>query len=305
MKNFAVANNFNLNDIILVLSLSGSGSMSASARELGIDVSTVSRRVTAAEKALGARLFTRTNLQYELTDAGKIFVAQAGQIYDQIVTMMLACSEQSTSVAGPVRLTAVEFLFDYWLVKHLSGLHAAHPGLQIELLVSDSNLSFTRREVDFALRLSRPLDDAALLMRKLGDIGFAVYASPRFAGVPRAEWANQPWISYSDALSGTPEMRWLEQLDPTTRKNLRVSTLGTMIRACLAENGLALLPWVLGAQTGLVRLSEQSETTRELWLLSHRDAGSIARFKIVSAWLSGIYQSSHNELSGSEMRLQR
>ena len=53
MKNFSLANNFNLNDIILVLSLSDTGSMSATARELNIDVSTVSRRVTVTEKALG------------------------------------------------------------------------------------------------------------------------------------------------------------------------------------------------------------------------------------------------------------
>ncbi|RAR67923.1 DNA-binding transcriptional LysR family regulator [Paraburkholderia unamae] len=277
--------------------------MSATARELGIDVSTVSRRVSAAEKSLDVRLFTRNNLQYELTDAGKVFVAQAESIYDQIVTMMLTCADRSTDIAGSVRITAVEFLFDYWLLDHLPALQKRYPSLQIELVVSSANLSFTRREVDFALRLSRPTADAALVMRKLGEVGFAVYGASRFAALPRKEWANQPWISYSESLSGTPETHWMDQFAPNIRKNLRVSTLGTMVRACLAENGLALLPCVLGSHAGLVKLSESTETTRELWLLSHKDAGSVARFKIVSAWLSAIFQASHAKLLGADSHI--
>jgi DNA-binding transcriptional LysR family regulator len=295
VRNFVFANHFNLNDIVLILSLSSNGNMSATARELGVDVSTVSRRVTAAEKALGTRLFVRTDSRFELTEAGAIFVAQGERIHDQIVSMMLSCSEPSTGMAGLVRITAVEFLFDYWLINHLPALQAAHPELQISLLASDSNLSFTRREADFALRLARPTEDAAIRMRKLGDLGFAVYASPRFAAVPRKEWADQPWISYNEALSHTPEMQWLERLGPDTRKTLRVSNLGTMVRACLAGSGLALMPCLLGSQTDLVRLSKKPETTRELWLLSHRDTGSIARFKTVSAWLISIFEASQNE----------
>jgi DNA-binding transcriptional LysR family regulator len=299
VRNFAVANNFNLNDILLILSLASNGNMSATARAIGVDVSTVSRRITAAQKAIGTRLFIRTDSRYELTEAGQIFVAQGEQIHDQIASMMLSCADPSTGIAGLVRVTAIEFLFDYWLVHHLPALRATHPELQISLLASDSNLSFTRREADFALRLARPTEDAALLMRKLGDLGFAVYASPRFATIPRAEWAEQPWISYHEALSHTPEMQWLERLGPNTRRHLQVSNLGTMVRACLAGNGLALLPCVLGSQTELIRLSEHPETTRELWLLSHRDAGSIARFRAVSAWLTGTHQASDSELSGS------
>jgi len=298
VRNFVFDNHFNLNDIVLILSLSSNGSMSATARALGVDVSTISRRITAAEKALGTRLFIRTDSRYELTEAGVIFVAQGEQIHDQIASMMLSCADPSTGVAGSVRVTAIEFLFDYWLVNHLPALHAAHPELQISLLASDSNLSFMRREADFALRLARPTEDAAMLMRKLGDLGFAVYGSSRFATVPRAKWPDQPWISYSETLAHTPEMQWLDRLGPDTRKYLRVSNLGTMVRACLAGNGLALLPCVLGSQTELVRLSEKPETTRELWLLSHRDASSIARFKTVSAWLISIYQASYRELSG-------
>jgi hypothetical protein len=59
-----------------------------------------------------------------------------------------------------------------------------------------------------------------------------------------------------------------------------------MVRACLAGNGLALLPCLLGSVTGLQKLSEGPETIREIWLLSHRDAGSIARFKVVADWLN-------------------
>src|ERR1700760_2474354 len=112
VRNFAIASNFNLNDIVLILTLSSNGNMSAAARALGVDVSTVSRRIIAAEKALGARLFIRTDSGYELTEAGQIFVAQGERIHDQIVSMMLSCADPSTRIAGLVRVTAIEFLFD-------------------------------------------------------------------------------------------------------------------------------------------------------------------------------------------------
>jgi DNA-binding transcriptional LysR family regulator len=84
-------------------------------------------------------------------------------------------------------------------------------------------------------------------------------------------------------------MRWLAALEPQPRKVLKVNSLSTMVRACRAGVGMALLPCIMGAQEGLLRIGETVEVQRDIWLLSHRDTGSIARFKTVSAWLSHAY----------------
>lgn len=298
MKGFFAVKNFDLNDIVPVLHLARSGNKSATASRLGIDASTVGRRIAAVESALGIRIFVRTAWGYELTKAGEIFAAWAEQIQDQVNTMILTCVSETTSLSGVVRLTAIDFLFDYWLVNHLPELTATHPNLDLELITSENNLSFTRREADLALRLSKPNSDAALLMRKVGDLAFAVYGTPGLATAPPSNWPEMPWISYDESLSHTPEGRWMASQGLKVPVRLRVNNLGTMVRACAAGNGLALLPWALGEQAGLVRISEVPEAYREIWLLSHRDAGSVARFKAVSDWLANKLAASVKQIAG-------
>jgi DNA-binding transcriptional LysR family regulator len=294
-------NDFDWNDIPLILALARSGSMSATGRQLGVDASTISRRVAAAEKALKLRLFIRDNTGYQLTDAGQVFVAHGEAVYGGVQSMLQASAQEADATAGPVNITSIDFLFDYWLLDHVPALHAQHPHLQLTLQAENQNLSFTRREADFALRMGKPGEDAALVMRKLGDLGFAVYGHEKFADTPRDRWGTQPWIAYDDALAGTAEMQWLAQMDPQPRKVLKVNSLSTMVRACRAGVGMALLPCIMGQQEGLQRIGASVEVLRDIWLLSHRDAGTIARFKTVSSWLTQLYGSNQDLLCGAPL----
>ena len=294
-----INSDFDWNDIPLILALARSGNMSAAGRQLGVDASTISRRVAAAEKSLKLRLFIRDNTGYRLTDAGQVFVARGEAVYGDVQSMLQASSQEADATAGTVNITSIDFLFDYWLLDHVPALHAQHPHLHLVLQAENQNLSFTRREADFALRLGKPGEDAALVMRKLGDMGFAVYGHPRFAATPRADWGAQPWIAYADEMAGTSEMQWLSALEPQPRRVLKVNSLSTMVRACRAGVGMALLPCLMGQQDGLVRIGERVEVLRDIWLLSHRDAGSIARFKTVSAWLSQSYAATRDVLCGT------
>lgn len=290
---------FDWNDIPLILALARSGNMSAAGRQLGVDASTISRRIAAAEKCLQLRLFIRDNTGYCLTDAGQVFVRHAEGVFGNVQSMLQAASQEADATAGPVNITSIDFLFDYWLLDHVPALHAAHPHIALTLQAENQNLSFTRREADFALRLGKPGADAALVMRKLGDLGFAVYGHPRFAGTARDAWGEQPWIAYDDALAGTGEMQWLAALTPAPRRVLKVNSLSTMVRGCRAGVGMALLPCIMGEQEGLQRLGDQVEVLRDIWLLSHRDAGSIARYKAVSAWITTLYADNQRRLCGA------
>lgn len=294
-----MSNDFDWNDIPLILTLARSGSMSATGRALGVDASTISRRIAAAEKALKLRLFIRDNTRYQLTDAGKVFVEYGEAVYGNVQSMLMASSREADAVAGAVRLTSIDFLFDHWLAAHLPALGAAYPQLELHLLADNQNLSFTRREADLALRVTKPGEDAALVMRKLGDFGFAVYCSAAAPAPPRAQWGEQRWIGYVDEMEHLPEMRWLAETVPHAQRGVRLNSLTTLVHACRAGAGLALLPCMLGEREGLRRLSAGPEMQRELWLLSHRDAGGIARFKVVSAWLAQLYEDNAQLLSGA------
>lgn len=293
-----MANDFDWNDIPLILTLARSGNMRAAGRELGVDASTISRRIVAAEKALNLRLFIRDNMRYQLTGAGRTFVEYGKAVYGNVQSMLLASTQEAETIAGAVRISAIDFLFDHWLMPHVPALNTEYPELEMHLLADNTNISFARSEADFALRLARPSDDAALVMRKLGEIGWAVFAAPRFADVPREQWGEQPWITYEESLSHVPEMRWIARLAPNAHHGLRLNSLSTMVQACRSGVGMALLPCIMGDDTGLTRLSKEIEVSRELWLLSHKDAGSIGRFKLVASWLTQLYNDNRHKLCG-------
>ncbi|MBC9251827.1 LysR family transcriptional regulator [Pseudomonas alcaligenes] len=272
--------------------------MSAAGRSLNIDPSTMSRRLAAAEAALNTRLFIRDNAGYHPTEAGLVFLGYAERVYGDVKSMLLDTCSEAEGVCGAVRITSIDFLFSHWLVEHMPALIEQHPNLQLQLLVGNQALSFTRREADFALRLARPQDDAALLMRKLGEIGFAVYGAERFADIPRQHWGEQPWLAYGEDLAEMAEMRWLRAQAPEAFYPVRVSSVSTLVHACQTGLGLALLPCLIGERNGLRRLSVEVEVLREVWLLSHRDAGKIGRYQAVGNWLKQVFADDSARLRG-------
>lgn len=279
--------NLDWNDIPLLLTLATSGSMSETGRALGMDTSTVSRRLQAAEKALKVRLFIREPGGYVPTDAGRVFLARAEAVAGDVHGMLLDTRAEAEGLAGPVRLTAIDALFNYWLVPHLAALLSAHPRLRLQLLAANNDLSFSRREADLAIRMARPKQDAALLMRKVGELGFAVYGAPALATLAKEQWPDACWLAYGDELSRVPEMQWLQRLQPS--RLIQFSSAATMVQACVAGSGLALLPCIIGDRAGLARMSTAPELHRDMWLLSHRDAGNVARFRLVAEWLRSLF----------------
>lgn len=292
--------NFDWNDIPILLALARHGSLSAAGRSLGVDPSTMSRRLVAAEAALQTRLFIRDNSGYQPTDAGLAFIDYGERILGDVQSMLLEARSEASAISGSVSITSIDFLFSHWLVQHMPQLSRTYPNLQLQLIPANRALSFTRREADFALRLARPQDDAALVMRKVADIGFAVYAATAFSQLPPEDWPQQPWLAYGEELDETPEMQWLRGFAPNASYALRASSVTTLTHACETGLGMALLPCILGERNGLVRLSGPV-VAREIWLLSHRDAGRIGRFQAVGNWLRDIFEQDAALFSGANL----
>lgn len=288
---------FDWNDIPLLLALARQGTLAATARELGINPTTVGRRLQGAEQALKARLFLRENGRYRPTSAGAVLIERAAALQGDVRGMLSAAREEDRRVAGTVRLTSVEFLIAHWLVPQLPDLRALHPGLDLQLIGDNRDLSFTRHEADLALRLARPQQDAALVMRKVGELGYAVYAAAELGVAAGASWQEWPWLGYDDSLGHLPEARWLRQQCPAADVRLRVTALTSLQRACQAGLGLALLPCLLGEAGGLQRCSPVL-LHRELWLLCHRDLRRTLRFRALADWLAARLQADAGRLAG-------
>jgi DNA-binding transcriptional LysR family regulator len=227
-----------------------------------------------------------------------VFLEAAQAIEDQMRSLVSATQTESDTVSGPVRITSVDTLLNDWVIPRLPALLEAHPHLQIKMIPDNHALSFGRSEADLALRIARPREDAAVLMRRVGAIGMAVYGARTFKATPRERWGELPWLAFNDDLADVPEMKWLQRIVPGAKVRFRCSSMSSLLQACEAGIGIAMLPYFAVRSKTLVRLSSAPEIQREIWLLRHRDASKIRRFRVVAEWIASIAETDRAKLLG-------
>ena len=163
------------------------GSFAAAARALDASPSAVTRTIAALEAELGARLLQRTTRKLALTEGGDAYLAQVAPLLEELETAGDALRSGAGQVRGVVRITASVAFGQVMLVPMLSALRRAHPGLQVELLLSDSVVDLVVQRIDVALRLG-PSADSSLIGQRLCPMSYRVVASPAYlrkAGKPR------------------------------------------------------------------------------------------------------------------------
>ena len=276
------------NDLRYVLAIARAGTLAAAARRLGVNQTTVARRLSAAEAALGARLFERIDGALHPTSSGQAAIARAADVEQEVLGLERGIGRSDAEVAGTVRVTAVPVLVNRLLIPALPALGAKHPRLRIELVAEARNVSLTRREADIALRLGRPESGRAVLARRIGHLDYAAYGPRRRAP------ERLPWITYEEGLSHLPQARWMAaNIAAAEIAPILVSDAETIVHAIHAGLGKSLLPcFVADQDPRLRRLSgSQAVLTRELWLLTHRDLRHYARIAAVIDWLGKVARS--------------
>jgi DNA-binding transcriptional LysR family regulator len=282
----------NWDDLRVFLAVQRRGSHAGAAQLLGVDPTTVGRRMAALEEALGARLFRRTRAGLVSTDEGTRLAVHAERVEAEVLASERAL-DGSGALEGTVRLTAGDGLITYLLTPALGTLLARHPRLRVELRGEYRTLDLTRREADVALRLSRP-KEAALVARRLGVCRFGLFASEAYLarrGRPASEaaLAEHDLITYEPALDGIPPLAWLLAC---AGKELRVrsSTTGAIVAGCVAGHGIALVATVamqglLGPGQGIVQVLPRADIpSRDIWGVVHADARRHPRVVAVLEW---------------------
>jgi DNA-binding transcriptional LysR family regulator len=267
---------------------------------LRIDQTTVGRRVAALETMLGAKLFRRGRDGLELTPAGRDVVASAERMEEAAMAVGRAAESRDHAVEGPVRLTTFESMGENMMAPFLGELHRKHPGLVLDLNTDDRQLSLTRREADLAVRFGRP-DQSDLVVRKLGKIAYAVYASRSYVAehpVTRDALSEHPVVAYSDDLPLLPQARWLR--DHGGHVVIASNNTNAVVTATRDGLGLAALGCYVGdQQPDLVRVVDPAEVmTRELLLVVHAELQRVPRVRAVADWLIEIMTRHADLLAG-------
>lgn len=268
----------NWDDLRVFLAVARTGSLSGAARSLGVNHSTVFRRISGFETTLGVRLFERLPTGYALTLAGEETLAAAERIEADIATLDRTVTGQDQRPSGMIRITATDLLAVAVLPRHIATFRAEWPGIEIEVVVADTMLDLARREADVALRIGNPVQET-LVGRRVGRLAFAVYAAVHTGVRGPGDPAHGDWIGYGSAHG--PLSRSLARWWPQMRQVYRTNSIIAAHAAARAGIGLAALPCVLAdCDPELVRATSlPEEFMLDLWLLTHEDLRNTARVR--------------------------
>ena len=276
----------NWDDLRVFLAVAQAGSLSGAARTLGVNHSTVFRRIAAFEERLGVRLFERLATGYLLTPAGEELQDGALRIEEEIASLSRKVSGQDLRLSGTVRVTTIDMLALWLLPRHLARFRAAFPGIEIEVIVSNAALHLGRREADVALRAGNAPEES-LVGRRVGRLTFAVYANADcWAQRAGADLGAQDWIGF-DAEHAALARRFGSFL-PGVQPVLRVNSVAAAMAAAKAGIGLATLPTGLAdLEPDLQRVTDlPDDFTLDLWLLTHEDLRRTARIRAFMDFLT-------------------
>lgn len=289
------------NDLRVVLAVARGGTLAAAARRLGVNHSTVFRRLGALERRLGERLFDRLPEGYAATEPCAAIVAAAERIEAELHDLDRRLLGQDRRPQGTVRLTAPDDMAEHLLMAPLTRFAAAYPEITVELALQNRLFDLTRREADAALRpTSAPPE--TLVGRQVATVATAVYAA-RHSVTDRkaAALATLPWVAWEAGGGPAVSARWLGTHVPEARVVFRSNSMLNLLAAARHGLGAALLPCYLGDATPqLVRLGPPlAELDSGLWLLTHTDLRRSARVRVLLDFLYRELRARAADLDGT------
>lgn len=273
-------NRLSWDDLRIIKTLSECGNRTDTAKRLGVNVSTVSRRVSQVEKTLGVALFDHRRSGYMLTAEGAELRALAERVELDIVSVARRVSRAGQGPLGKLRITTSDSLLLYFLTPIIADFKTVNEGIAIEVLVGNQTLSLARDESDIAVRATNKPSES-LVGRKLATIAWAPYGSVKNAPASTPFADGGEWVSYSGALCGLKAASYLECRVDANCISYRTDSVAAASAAIVAGLGFGFLPCMLGDITpGLVRVGPVvPELSDDLWLLTHQDIRKSWRVK--------------------------
>lgn len=168
-----------LTDVALFVRVCATRNLSAAGREFNLSPAASSARMAQLEKRLGARLLHRTTRQIALTQDGEVFLERAVHLLDAAQQAAASVGHASSQPQGLLRVAASVSFGRAYIVPAMAGFLAAHPGVQLDLRLSDTVIDLAANGIDVAVRIG-PLRDSALVARVLAPSRLVLCASPAY-----------------------------------------------------------------------------------------------------------------------------
>jgi DNA-binding transcriptional LysR family regulator len=283
------------------------GGLAGAATALGVNHSTISRRLSSVEKILGATLFDRRRSGYVPTAAGADMIALGERVEKDILSVVRRTSRHAQGHKGDLRITTSDALLLDFLTPIIAGFQARNPEIRVEMIVGNKPLNLARGESDVAFRATvAPPDN--LFGRKAATIAWAIYARRiDHVGVSLRtdELYRRKWVSYGKGLSGLKAYKFVNDRVPKENIVYRSDSVAGAASAIAAGMGVGFLPCMHGDLVpNLVRVSlVEREVFDELWILTHPDIRKSGRVYAFMAYCAEAISGYRDFIEGREAQL--
>jgi DNA-binding transcriptional LysR family regulator len=277
---------YDWNDLKAFLAVARSGSTLGASRTLGVNQTTVARRVESLEAALCLKLVERGQSGSRLTEAGRDLVAEAEKVEAAARVFGARAQAHQRGLAGAIRVTTVEMVANMTLTPAIAEFRRQYPEVEVELIVSDDRLDIEGGEADLAIRIGALDPNSPLVARRLLDYTFRLYCSRDYAerrGVPAtpAELADHDLVGGDASLNRAPALAWMFEQAGGKAAVTRSNTFNSLAHAVAAGLGVSPLPTILGdSDPNLVRCSDVIEAvTGAGWIVTRRELKDTPRMR--------------------------
>jgi DNA-binding transcriptional LysR family regulator len=273
------------------LAVARAGQLAGAASRLGLDVSTVSRRLDRLEDELGVHLFDRTRDGTIATAAAEAMLPAAEDMERGLAMFAAARDAIETTAEGVVRMTAPPGVADGFIAPLLARFHQRYPRVVVELDASMAYADLTRREADLALRGMRPRSGDLIAVKLVSTVATPMTSPAYAAELGRIKrWSDARWITYSSELAHMAAARWITEHTGGVTPVLRASQFTSQLAAAAAGFGVAIAaePYrhvyrlVPVSISRALQPSWDALPTEELWLVGHRALRTVPR--VAALW---------------------
>ena len=278
---------------LFFLKVAETGNLSSAARELGVNHSTVFRRINSLEEKLQVRLFERSRKGYTLTEAGEEILSSAEIIEDQIFDIQRKLLGKDIRLSGNLKISTTDTIGYYWLPPYIKAFKEQYSEILIDLDIQIRFTNLTKREADIVIPAVNMQPDF-MVGRKLTEIYFRLYASRSYVekhGSPATadEFSSHHFLVPNESLSTLSVSQWLKKTVPTHCVAAASDKLSTLFKLAQQDLGIAALPHYVGqSDENMVEIFElPQDCHRNVWILTHPDLRNTAR---VRAFMQFMYQ---------------
>lgn len=262
-------------DLLILLAVSKSGRFTSAADSLGLNHTTVSRRIAALEKSLGGHVLLRSSGGWELTDLGRRAVRAAEGVADAVAQL---ADDDGGALTGVVRMSATDGFSAYIAAPAFARLRAANPALSIEIVAATRRASQTRSGLDLEVVVGEPQVHRAEAVRLgayvLGLYGARSYLEERGRPTSVDEVLAHPLVYFIDSMLQVDSLDAPRRLLPSMRDSLSSTNVFVHVEATRAGAGLGLLPcFMADRHPDLVRLLPEDIAEKlDYWLVARPDS---------------------------------